>query len=134
MTSQEIFGRLGTFSSALALAPFVLLLAAVAVFPFLPRIHALWERLSFKFFFSALCALAGAGYYLALTVDLSRVGHTFLDYAAFLALLGALFIISGGIHISGAFAGFPRVNTLLLAVGAILANLLGTTGASMILI
>jgi Na+/H+ antiporter NhaD/arsenite permease-like protein len=56
------------------------------------------------------------------------------DYASFIILLGALFVISGGIHIRGAWAGTPLVNTGYLAVGAVLANLIGTTGASMLLI
>jgi Na+/H+ antiporter NhaD/arsenite permease-like protein len=49
-------------------------------------------------------------------------------------LLGSLFTVAGGIHISGAFAGFPWVNTVFLAVGGLLSNLLGTLGASMLLI
>jgi Na+/H+ antiporter NhaD/arsenite permease-like protein len=43
-------------------------------------------------------------------------------------------VISGGIHISGEFAGTPLVNTIFLATGAVLANVIGTTGASMLLI
>ena len=57
-----------------------------------------------------------------------------LDYFSFLVLLGSLFIISGGIYIRGAFAGTPLVNTTFLAIGALLANLIGTTGASMLMI
>jgi Na+/H+ antiporter NhaD/arsenite permease-like protein len=49
-------------------------------------------------------------------------------------LLGALFVISGGIFVKGEFAGTPLVNSGFLLVGAILANLIGTTGASMLLI
>jgi Na+/H+ antiporter NhaD/arsenite permease-like protein len=56
------------------------------------------------------------------------------DYVSFIVLLGALFIISGGIHIRGSWAGTPLVNTIFLAVGAVLSNLIGTTGASMLLI
>jgi Na+/H+ antiporter NhaD/arsenite permease-like protein len=57
-----------------------------------------------------------------------------LDYFSFIVLLGALFIISGGIHITGEFAGTPLVNTIFLGIGALLANVIGTTGASMLLI
>ena len=60
--------------------------------------------------------------------------HALLDYFSFLVLLGSLFIISGGIYIRGAFAGTPLVNTAFLAIGALLANLIGTTGASMLMI
>ncbi len=60
--------------------------------------------------------------------------HSLLDYVSFLTLLGSLFVISGGIYIKGEFAGTPLVNTMFLGLGALLANLIGTTGASMLLI
>jgi len=56
------------------------------------------------------------------------------DYASFLLLLTALFIISGGIVLKGDLKATPEVNTLFLFIGAILANFVGTTGASMLLI
>jgi Na+/H+ antiporter NhaD/arsenite permease-like protein len=49
-------------------------------------------------------------------------------------LIGALFVISGGVFLKGEFAGTPLVNTTFLALGAVLANFIGTTGASMLLI
>ena len=51
-----------------------------------------------------------------------------------IALLGSLFIVCGGILVEGSPKGSPAVNTGLLALGAVLSNLIGTTGASMILI
>ena len=60
--------------------------------------------------------------------------HSLLDYISFLTLLGSLFVISGGIYVKGEFAGTPLVNAMFLGVGALLANLIGTTGASMLLI
>ena len=56
------------------------------------------------------------------------------DYASFLILLTALFIISGGIVLKGDLKATPEVNSLFLLVGAVLANFIGTTGASMLLI
>ena len=56
------------------------------------------------------------------------------EYVGFIVVIGALFIITGGIHIQGSFAGTPLVNTGLLGIGAVLANLVGTTGASVLLI
>jgi len=56
------------------------------------------------------------------------------EYFGFIVVIGALFIITGGIHIQGSFAGTPLVNTGLLGIGAVLANLVGTTGASVLLI
>ncbi len=56
------------------------------------------------------------------------------DYASFLLLLTALFIISGGIVLKGDLKATPEVNVLMLFIGAVLANFIGTTGASMLLI
>ena len=56
------------------------------------------------------------------------------DYVPFLILLWALYVVGGGIVIRGSFIGTPKVNTLLLFIGAIMASFTGTTGASMILI
>jgi Na+/H+ antiporter NhaD/arsenite permease-like protein len=57
-----------------------------------------------------------------------------MEYLAFMVLLGSFFTVSGGIYISGTLAGFPWVNTVFLALGAVLSNLVGTLGASMLLI
>jgi len=56
------------------------------------------------------------------------------EYLAFIALLGALFVISGGVYLRGSLAGTPIVNSGVLALGALLASCIGTTGASMLLI
>ena len=56
------------------------------------------------------------------------------EYVSFIVVIAALFVVTGGIHIRGSLAGTPLVNTGVLGVGAILANLLGTTGASVLLI
>jgi Na+/H+ antiporter NhaD/arsenite permease-like protein len=49
-------------------------------------------------------------------------------------LLGALFVITGGIHLEGDIEAKPAVNTLFLAIGGVLASFMGTTGAAMLLI
>lgn len=56
------------------------------------------------------------------------------EYIGFIVVIGALFVVTGGIHIQGSLAGTPLVNTGVLGLGAVLANLLGTTGASVLLI
>ena len=66
--------------------------------------------------------------------DATVVAHTLLEYVSFIALLGALFVISGGIVLRGDIRATPEVNTGFLAVGALLANFVSTTGASMLLI
>lgn len=69
------------------------------------------------------------------TVALTSVLHTvLLEYLPFIILLFALFTISGGILVAGNIHGTPLVNVGLLLIGAVLASLVGTTGASMIMI
>jgi Na+/H+ antiporter NhaD/arsenite permease-like protein len=65
---------------------------------------------------------------------LGQLFHTGCDYVAFMALLGSLFAISGGIRVRGALIGTPLVNVAFLAIGAVLASVIGTTGASALLI
>jgi len=62
------------------------------------------------------------------------LAESLIDYFSFIVLLGSLFVISGGIYIKGEFAGTPLSNTAFLGLGAVLSNLIGTTGASMLLI
>ncbi len=115
---------------ALFVAPFILLLLAIALLPlFFPKF---WEHNKNKAIISLILG-APIGFYFLLH-DRTTLLHTMLDYVAFISLLASLFIISGGIYIRGSLAGLPIVNTGILAIGAILANLIGTTGASMFLI
>jgi len=60
--------------------------------------------------------------------------HAFEEYLSFIALLGSLYVISGGILLRGDLEGKPTTNTAFLAIGAVIANIIGTTGASMLLI
>ena len=62
------------------------------------------------------------------------LGERAHEYLGFIVVIGALFVITGGITIEGSLAGTPLVNTGVLGLGAILANLVGTTGASVLLI
>src|SRR5699024_3489606 len=57
-----------------------------------------------------------------------------IEYAQFIILLGSLFVASGGIFLSGDITATPRNNTIFLAIGAVLASFIGTTGAAMLLI
>jgi Na+/H+ antiporter NhaD/arsenite permease-like protein len=132
--SPDYWQRLTGWQIALNVLPFAALLLLIAVMPLIPRLRSWWERHSNKFLVSLVLGAAGLALYLAPTGDWGRVAATYLDYLAFISLLTSLFVVSGGIHISGAFAGFPRINTLFLGLGALLANVLGTTGASMLLI
>ncbi len=65
----------------------------------------------------------------------SNLIHALLaEYIPFIVLLTALFTVSGGIFIRGNLHGSPGLNTSILAIGAVLASFMGTTGASMLLI
>ena len=112
--------------------PFALLLASIAVMPFI-NLH-FWHHHypDFAFFLGS-----GVLVYYLVAFD-SYGAHTMLhvgaEYFAFIALVGGLFVASGGILVDIRSRGTPRSNTLLLAAGAVLANIVGTTGASMLLI
>ncbi|GGH05965.1 sodium:proton antiporter [Alsobacter metallidurans] len=114
--------------------PFVGMLLSIALFPLLAP-HA-WEHHQGKIaaLWAALTAVP-----LALTAGTAptaaALAHTaLLDYIPFLLLLLALFTTAGGILIAGNIHGSPAMNALLLAIGAGLASLIGTTGASMVMI
>ena len=74
------------------------------------------------------------GYYLIGLRAGSRVLHTAAEYVSFISLVGSLYVVSGGIHLKVRGGATPWENTVFLALGAVLANVLGTTGASMLLI
>jgi Na+/H+ antiporter NhaD/arsenite permease-like protein len=114
----------------IAVVPFALLLAAIAILP-LAASH-FWESNRNKGIVTALVS-APIAIYLA-AVHPSGLAHSALEYASFLVLLGSLFVIAGGIHLEGDLEGRPSINTGILALGAVLANVVGTTGASMLLV
>ncbi len=110
--------------------PFVALLLAIALAPLAaPR---WWHHNRNK----ALVALVvSAPILMYLGIHAPELLHEkFHEYLGFIVVIGALFVVTGGIHIQGSLAGTPLVNTGLLGLGAVLANLLGTTGASVLLI
>lgn len=110
--------------------PFALLLGCIAVLP-LTAGHW-WEHNRNKGIVVALLAAPVAVYLWG--AHREGLAHSALEYASFLALLGSLYTIAGGIHVSGDLKASPRNNTVMLAIGAVLSNLIGTTGASMLLI
>lgn len=56
------------------------------------------------------------------------------EYIPFIVLLATLFIVAGGIFVRGNLHGGPGLNVALMAIGAVLASVMGTTGASMLMI
>ncbi len=113
-----------------AVIPFVGLLLSIALLPL--RAPRFWESHKNKGLVAFLWSLPVAAYFLL------NAPHELLlslkDYASFLLLLAALFIISGGIVLKGDIRATPEINTLIMFIGAVLANFIGTTGASMLLI
>ena len=110
--------------------PFALLLTAIALAPLF--VQNWWLRHYAKVAFG-LGAIT-FGYYIFVLRDTERALHTAHDYTSFIALVGSLFIVSGGIHINVKGEATPLKNVLFLFVGAVTANVLGTTGAAMLLI
>ena len=114
--------------------PFAGILLSIAIFPLLAP--GIWEHHHGKIaaFWGALIAAM-----LLLTTDPAIAAHALLhtalhEYMPFILLLLALFTVAGGIVVAGNLHGSPAMNTLLLAIGTGLASLIGTTGASMVMI
>lgn len=122
---------------AWSVTPFALLLLAIAVLPLVAG-HW-WHQNRNKALISALLALPVAGYLLWLGprtegTSVAALLAEVAEYASFIALLGSLYVVSGGIRVAGGLRPTPVTNAALLAFGAVLANFIGTTGASMVLI
>lgn len=135
-----------------SIVPFVLLLLVIAIIPLIHRCQRFWERNRNKLLVAlAMSVLTLLYYYFlhppmpkelapgALLSRLGLIGHVLSSavleaYVPFIILLLALYTISGGIRLEGDLAAHPRTNTAFLAVGAVLASFIGTTGAAMLLI
>jgi len=110
--------------------PFGLLLGTIALAPVWVRD---WWLKHYPKVAYALGAITLAYYVFGLHAY-ERILHVGHEYVSFIVLIGSLYVVSGGIHINVKGEATPRINTLYLLLGAVLANLLGTTGASMLLI
>jgi Na+/H+ antiporter NhaD/arsenite permease-like protein len=140
-------------------APFVLLLLAIAVLPLLPAAEHWWESNLHRFYVAGSLAAVTLAYYLfcrgfpldaewpaphrtlpaASGVNLAIARDVLTravmgEYVPFILLLFGLYTISGGIRMDAALPAHPRTNAIFLAVGALLASAIGTTGAAMLLI
>ena len=114
----------------LAMVPFAVLLLAIALGPLIARHH--WERHYHK-----LClALAGivCFYYLLVLKQPARVVHAGMEYATFMVVVGAFFVVAGGIQMRAKAPSSPLRNTVFLLAGAVLGSLIGTIAASLLLI
>ncbi len=116
----------------LALLPFVLMLGSIAVFPLFWE-HW-WEKNKNKLIVGIILSIPVIIYLLSSGLTEHLWETMVFDYIPFIILLGALFTITGGIYLTGDIEAKPSINTLFLAIGAILASFMGTTGAAMLLI
>lgn len=112
------------------ISPFVVMLLSIALLPLLAA--SFWEHHYQKVSlglaaFTALC-------YLFILGDGISLLQSLREYFSFICLVGSLFVVAGGILITVKGESTPFKNVLFLAVGAVMANVIGTTGASMLLI
>jgi Na+/H+ antiporter NhaD/arsenite permease-like protein len=110
--------------------PFLALLLSIALLPLVAG-H-FWESNLRKLGVSALLGLPVVWLYWG--GNERALHHAALDYTSFMILLGSLFVITGGIFLEGDLRATPLTNAGFLAGGALLASLIGTTGASMLLV
>ncbi|WP_192823473.1 sodium:proton antiporter [Rufibacter sp. LB8] len=111
-------------------APFVLLILLIATGPiFFPHF---WHKY-FKIIAVGLGLLV-LSYYLLVLQDTHMPAETLAEYASFAILLSALYVAAGGIYINANANATPLINVGILLFGAIIANVIGTTGASLLLI
>lgn len=113
-----------------SVAPFVAMLLAIATLPLTsPR---WWGSNRNKLLVAV--ALGAPVFAVYLRREPAALAHTAADYVSFIVLLGSLYVITGGVLLRGDLEARPLVNTAFMAIGAVLASVVGTTGASMLLI
>jgi len=112
--------------------PFVVMLLTIALGPLF--FEHWWEENKNKLIVSLALGIPTSIYLIANGLSLKLEHQLLFDYIPFIILLGSLFVITGGIHLKGDIAAKPLINTLFLGLGGVLASLMGTTGAAMLLI
>ncbi|MCG3125401.1 MAG: hypothetical protein CHACPFDD_00220 [Phycisphaerae bacterium] len=132
------------------IAPFVAILLAIAVLPLIRRTQHWWEHNRNKLAVALLLSGATLAHYFTrglgfghgehaaapgIDTVVAVLRHALIDeYLPFIILLFCLYVISGGIVVRGDIRATPLNNTCILGLGGLLASLIGTTGASMLLI
>lgn len=129
--------------------PFVLLLLCIAILPLIQATEHWWHKNESKLLVALALGALTLLYYALRGYGFSH-GHepsapglatswavlltALHEYVPFIVLLFSLFVISGGIRVTGDLPAHPATNAAFLAIGAFLASFIGTTGASMLLI
>lgn len=111
--------------------PFISLLLMIATGPLF--FEHFWHK-NYPIIAITLAAMVVGYYIFVLHHGYHHVVHSLAEYFQFISLLAALFMSAGGILIKVDKEGKPLVNVMLLIIGSVLANVIGTTGASMLLI
>jgi Na+/H+ antiporter NhaD/arsenite permease-like protein len=132
--AEEASSELGNALPLWSILPFVGMLLSIAIFPLI-KPHW-WERhlLKVAIFWSLVFFAPFAFSFGPSAALIELIEIVLLDYLPFIVLLWGLFAVAGGIVLKGELVGTPRVNLVLIAIGALLASWVGTTGASMLLI
>ena len=112
------------------LLPFLAMLIAIALMPLIFKHH--WER--FYHYWSVILGIVSVAGYLSTTGNAQGLLHMAHEYLGFMALIGSLFVVAGGIQITVKGEARPWANVVFLFVAAVASNLIGTTGASMLFI
>ena len=116
------------------LIPFVVMLLCIATFSLIPHLDEWWESNLHKLYVSLILGVP-TGIWLCCNGMSHELEHQMIyDYVPFILLLMALFVTTGGICIRGDLKATPLTNSTILAIGWVLASLMGTTGAAMLLI
>lgn len=112
--------------------PFLLMLFSIAIFPLFW--NHFWEKNKNKFLVAFVLSVPVFLYLLSAGLGEKLFETIIFDYVPFIILLSSLYTITGGIFLDGDIEATPFVNLLFLVIGAVIASLMGTTGAAMLLL
>ena len=130
VTMSEDSHSEGHLPDVFMVIPFIVLLGMIATGPLF--YHHFWEK-NYPII-AILLGLITVFYYLIFLNDTHSLLHTAAEYLSFIALLASLFVASGGILLRVDKKSTPWLNAGILLFGSVIANIIGTTGASMLLI
>jgi Na+/H+ antiporter NhaD/arsenite permease-like protein len=108
------------------------MLASIAILPLFR--HKFWHNNRNKLLIAVILSMPAAAWLISAGLEFRLLESIIFDYVPFIILLGSLFVITGGIFLTGDIEAKPLVNVMFLGIGAILASFIGTTGAAMLLI
>lgn len=134
MASEPEAGHHGALPPAWMVTFFVLMLLSIAILPLIPKVEHWWHHNTNKLIVGLALAAYPLVWLLVLEPNFHALEETLHEYISFILLLGTLFFVSGGIYLTGDLKATPATNVKFLAFGTLIASLVGTTGASMLLI